>query len=308
MEILEGYTDKLRPKSVDEFVLNLEGSLVTDLKYLGLEIKKRIKEEIGEWLTVSVGVGHNSFLAKTAAGLVKPDGLEIIDSNNFMEIYEGLELMDLYGINTRLDLRLRMVGIETVQQMYDSPIQKLKEAFRSVSAYYWFLKIRGWEVEEPWRLPKSFGHTYSLSQKLSTTREWMGVLAKLSEKASFRMRKAGMLANGVTVVVSFRDGGRFLVTRRLEKSDGDLSVIGGLIENSLVGAPQKMVRNLAITYHDLSVVGDQEELLKDLFRRKKVLAAVDSLKNKWGEWIVTPARMIGEKDSAPDAISFGSIR
>src|SRR3990167_10988466 len=73
--IVSDYTDKFVPKSIDEFVLNLEGypSYNKGMLEVAREIKARIKKEIGEWLTVSVGVASNRFLAKTAASLHKPD-------------------------------------------------------------------------------------------------------------------------------------------------------------------------------------------------------------------------------------------
>lgn len=308
-KILEEYTDRVRPKSIDEFVLGLEESSVADLRKLGLEIKGRIKKEIGEWLTVSIGIGRSSFWAKTAAGLKKPDGLEVIDENSCKEIYERLKLTDLCGINTRLALRLNLIGITTVSQMYEASVEKLKEAFRSIAATYWYLRLRGLEVDAPDQPVKSFGHTYSLPQKLSTTAEWMGVLTKLSEKASYRMRKAQMLANCLTIVVSFRDGDYFKKTIRLNKSNGDFGMIGKLVENGLVESPQKVARNLSVTYHNLSKKdNEQGELITEVFKREKAIMATDKLKDKWGEWVIAPARMTGEKESAPDAISFGNIR
>src|SRR3972149_7302235 len=83
--IISDYTDKFVPKSIDEFVLNLQGypSFDKGMLEVAREIKERIKKEIGEWLTVSVGVAPNRFLAKTAAGLHKPDGLDEINKDNF---------------------------------------------------------------------------------------------------------------------------------------------------------------------------------------------------------------------------------
>src|SRR3990167_7281918 len=95
--IISDYTNDFHPKSIDEFVLNLEGypALGKGMKNVAKEIKQRIKKEVGEWITVSVGIAPNRYLAKLAAGLKKPDGLEEIRKGNFERIYKELELTDL---------------------------------------------------------------------------------------------------------------------------------------------------------------------------------------------------------------------
>src|SRR5258708_12447731 len=65
--ILKDYTNDFFPKSIDEFVLDLTGYPALGLNTMhgvGAQIKKRIKEEIGDWLTVSVGIGPSKFIAK----------------------------------------------------------------------------------------------------------------------------------------------------------------------------------------------------------------------------------------------------
>src|SRR3989344_9194975 len=116
-KLLGEYTNDLVPKSIDEFVLNLEGCPClagNSMQQVAGEIKRRIKKGVGGWLTVSVGIAPNRLLAKTAAGLHKPDGLDEIGVHNYMDVYKGLELEDLCGIAKHNSLRLNMVGIYSV--------------------------------------------------------------------------------------------------------------------------------------------------------------------------------------------------
>src|SRR3989344_3276210 len=162
-KILSDYTDKITPKSIDEFVLEIQG---LDMWQTGREIKKRIKEEIGEWLTVSVGIAPNRFLAKTAASLHKPDGLDEINHKNYLDVYSRLNLTDLCGISYRNEARLNDVGVKNVLDFYEAPIWKLKAAFSSINGYWWWLRLRGYEIDAVPFGRKSYGNSFALPKPL----------------------------------------------------------------------------------------------------------------------------------------------
>src|SRR5207248_794972 len=119
-EVLSDYTSSVVAKSIDEFVVDFQGSPALregrDLVDVGYEIKHRIKDHIGSYVTVNVGIGTNRFFAKTAAGLNKPDGLNVMSADNAVEIYDKLSLTDLTGINYRYEARLNAAGIHTSLQ------------------------------------------------------------------------------------------------------------------------------------------------------------------------------------------------
>jgi DNA polymerase-4 len=144
------YSPDVVPKSIDEAVINFEGTPILRNKNLvdvGMEIKKRMKDEIGDFLRCSIGIGTNRFLAKTGASLHKPDGLDVIDHTNIKDVYSKLNLIDLCGINTRFQARLNSNGIFTPSDFFNASLPKLqKEVFKSVMGYYWFLRLRGWET------------------------------------------------------------------------------------------------------------------------------------------------------------------
>ena len=170
--IFKSYTSDVAPKSIDEAVIDFRGAQAlkrASMPDIGQEIKWRIKKEIGEWMRVSVGIGTNRFLAKTAAGLNKPDGLDTITHKNLLEIYRQMELIDVSGINVRYEARLNAAGIFTPLQFFDTPIEKLKkQIFKSIVGYYWYMRLRGWEIDDAEHGRKSFGHTYALGKRRPT--------------------------------------------------------------------------------------------------------------------------------------------
>ena len=138
--IFRDYSPAVTPKSIDEAVIDLTDTLclykgtITDI---GKEIKKRFREEIGEWMQCSIGVSTNRFLAKLAASLHKPDGLDIIDHTNVLDVYNHVSLLDLSGINTRFQARLNAYGIFTPMEFYTAPLDLLKkQVFQSILGYY----------------------------------------------------------------------------------------------------------------------------------------------------------------------------
>ena len=113
-------------------------SLDRGLINIGREIKKRFREEIGEWISCNVGISTNRFLAKTAASLHKPDGLDVIDYRNLKEVYQKLSLTDLTGINTRFEFRLNQEGIFTpidFLKASDNILRKITIFFKTGGAY-----------------------------------------------------------------------------------------------------------------------------------------------------------------------------
>src|SRR2546423_1259011 len=95
-KIFRDYSPSVTPKSIDEAVIDFSDTFALSNKSLteiGREIKRRMRAEIGEWISCSVGIGTNRFLAKLAAGLHKPDGLVVITHENVKDIYAKLTLL-----------------------------------------------------------------------------------------------------------------------------------------------------------------------------------------------------------------------
>jgi DNA polymerase-4 len=90
-KIFLDYSPNVYAKSIDEVVVDFSGTRglykQKTLVQIAKEIKQRMREDIGEWISCSAGISTNQFLAKLAASLKKPDGLEVITHENLLDVY-----------------------------------------------------------------------------------------------------------------------------------------------------------------------------------------------------------------------------
>lgn len=215
VEIFQDYTPAVTMKSIDEGILDFTGMEEVlggrTLEQVGREIKARVAEELGEWMTVNVGISTNRFLAKLAAGLNKPDGLDILTEHNLEVIYGCLELMDLPGINKRYAARLGAMGITTPLAFLQADERMLsKQVFRSINGRHWYLRLRGYEVDDYGTTMKTVGKQFVLHDFTADPEKIAQVAYEMSIHVGRRMRKHGMAARGLYV------GGTFVGPRRYD--------------------------------------------------------------------------------------------
>ena len=311
-KIFQDYSPDVTPKSIDEAVIDFTDTYALhnrSLVAIGKEIKRRFRQEIGEWMVCSIGISTNRFLAKLAASLEKPDGLTMIDHANVLAVYNRVGLLDLSGINTRYQARLNAQGIFTPMEFYRASLDTLKkQVFQSILGYYWFLRLRGYEIDQVDFGRKSFGNTYALGKQTNEPRELARLLMKLCEKTGRRLRKAGFTAQGVHVSCVYTD---FSFWHTGRKVDIPLYTTREIYLKALRLLNQsgytKQVRNLAVSVYAL-VPQQSEQLEMFTSRSHAVAAAMDRINDKYGEFVITPALMMGMDDTIIDRIAFGGVK
>lgn len=143
INILKRYCPEVIPKSIDEAIVNLTNyqMVYPDTVFIAQKIKEDIKREVGDWLTCSIGIAPNAFLAKLGSDIGGFDGLQIINAQNIDAKLTPLTLGDLPGIGKNMAYRLERAGIVTPLQMrYASP-EKLKAIFKSIEGVYWHYRL-----------------------------------------------------------------------------------------------------------------------------------------------------------------------
>lgn len=304
--IISDYTCDFSPKSIDEFVLNMEdypAIKTRSMKQIAQEIKNRIKSEIGDWLTVSVGIAPNRYLAKIAAGLHKPDGLDEINHSNFLNVYSRLKLTDLTGIKLRNATRLSSFGIYSVLDFYNAPVWKLKAAFHSITGLYWHCRLTGYEVDDVEYGRHSYGNSVAIGANLSKVEELSPILSRLTEKMSSRVRMAGYRASGVHLAIIYKNGSWWHKGRLTE------DIYKGAFRLLLEANPSSPVLNLAVSCYGLTKTNSlQLNIFEDVEKRKDLFKSIDKLNQRWGDFTVTRARSMGGAKIVMDRIAFGGVK
>lgn len=314
--VLEKYTSEVTPKSVDEFVVDFKGSRAVQegrsLLSIGHQIKRDIKASLGDYVTVNIGIAPNRFLAKVAAGLDKPDGMDIITARDIHSIYGQLDLLDLPGINNRYKARLMMADIYTPLDLLEAPMFKLKKVvFKSIVGYYWYLRLRGYEVDAEKFKTKSFGNDYAVADKTSDPDKIAKLLMKLCEKTGRRLRKHDYQANGMFLGLGFEDRTWWGKSQRskvpLYSTQNIYLAVMRLFRQAVIPA-RVMHINIAAT-NVTPATPVQLGLFDDTRLDTRSLAyAADKINNRYGEFTLTPAVMANMQDVIIKRVPFGSVR
>ncbi len=294
-KILEDYSDRVAAKSVDEFVIHMENTpaLKRGIVTIAQEIKQRIKDEIGNYLTVSAGIAPNRSLAKLAAGLHKPDGLDSIDSHNFRQIYQSLDLIDLPGINIGYKTRLARVGVFTVMEMFQQSMHDMHAGFKSVVGDDWFARLRGWEVDNIEFGRKSFSNTHTVKVPIINPDHIFPVMANLAWKASSRMRIAGFHCFGVMLGFRYRNGQRAYAHCRAPHPIFSGSDIITCLKKLFYQLPRDYVSNVDVGVFDLTNSAQlQLNYFDNLPQKQALYQAVDAIEHAWGRNTIHPATML----------------
>lgn len=313
--IFSSYSPKVVPKSIDEAIIDFMPveNLYGDLMVVAREIKYRMKKEIGEWIKCSIGIGPNRFLAKTGASYRKPEGLTLINHKNVQTIYNNLQLIDLHGIGIHNEARLNINGIFTPLQFLHTSSEILqKKVFRSVEGHYWFLRLRGWETDDREFGRKSFGQQYALGKATANPRELSQLIMKLCEKMGRRLRHAGFCAQGIHVACVYKD---HTFWHKGQKFNSNLYTTKELYNKAQLifnlQPERKVVGQLAISCFDLRPNDNASQISlfdTEVDKLKKVSTALDQINDKYGEYTIISALMMGMEDTILDRIAFGRIR
>jgi DNA polymerase-4 len=262
-------------------------------KYQLIEkIRERIKTEIGEYVTVSVGISHNKLLAKLASGINKPNGCLEITRKNIWQIYAKVKLTDFCGIGRRIEKRLNRIGIHTPLDLHSTPLEVLTEEFKDVEGH--FLKQLGDGEDDstviPYYFPsetKSIGRNYCLPQNQYDRRLVMQNVYELCEEVMLKLRKLGKKAKTVGIYLggSKNVHGRKSIKQYFDSGQEMFNLCQKILAaNDFCFRRNDYVRRISVWVGNLQEASNLEQPLFDFDARKnQVVKTVDKINEKFGD-------------------------
>ena len=205
-KIMSEYTDKIEFVSLDEGYMDVTGSefLFGSAEGIAKEIKRRVFETLN--VTCSVGVGYSMMSAKCASEEKKPNGFFVISSpEEFRALMFPRSVRELYGIGSKTAERLSLMGIKTVGQLANQPIERLKKFGPSGGEL--IAHANGIDNREvtPNSAPKSIGRETTFLKDTNDKNLLRDTLLLLAEDVSYRLYLKGLWCKTVTLKVKFSD-------------------------------------------------------------------------------------------------------
>lgn len=288
MAIFQEFSPCVEALSIDEAFLDLSGMehLVGNIEAVPAQVKARIKAGTG--LTASVGLAPNKFLAKLASDLQKPDGLVIIRPAEAANFIAPLPVSKIFGVGRQTGEALARLGIHTIGQLAACPFSTLTRLLgnqaEEIQGYARGLDERP-VISDSER--KSLGKETTFAQDLYAQDQRHQALWSLSQQVGWRLRNCGKAGHTVTLKVkynSFKTITRSLTTEIPVSLDED---IFALIKRAAGQAGwAEPVRLLGVTVGKLVPAGEVGLSFAEEDKKQKRSAALDALKNKFGEDII----------------------
>lgn len=292
-EILERFSDKVEPYSIDEQFIDVRGSekLFGEPREIAQKIQASIQQELG--LYARVGMGPNKVLAKMACdNFAKKNESGIFELN-----YENLRsdlwpkpIGNLFGVGSRMRRHFEKMGIRTIGNLAQYPLERLKRRW-GINGHVLWMTANGIDhspvTAKSFQKRKAIGHNMTLPRDYRTAEEIQVVILELCEEVCRRARKHRLM--GRTISVGSRGAiyeiptGFHRQTTLGDASNDTMTIFHHAWELFLQFWDEQPVRSLGVQLGQLE--SDQTlqlNLFQDRDKEMRIGYTMDAIKERYG--------------------------
>ena len=298
-------------KSIDELSCKLDKATIADPLGLAKRIKDRIRKNIGEYITCSIGFAANRLLAKIACKVDKPNGVTIWRPEDMPEPLCALPLDAIPGVGRRMQTRLNIAGIASIRDLWDAEPKRLRALWHNVNGERMWYALHGYDLHAMPTARGMFGHGRVLPPRWRNADHATSSSRLLLTKAARRMRRDGFYASRLSLWLDMRSG-EWLGQRELPCVHDDqacLSALMALWQKAVAEIPRRAeIIRIGVTLSDLSPADARQlDLLSNddptRIKAETLTHMMDGLNRKFGRRVVT----LGPWTPPPGGYAGGKI-
>ncbi len=304
-------------------VTHCQQYLYPNRKKLAISIQKKIKQDLGTWVTCNVGIGNNRLLSKIASEIATKGSILEINHHNLDSILASVSFKDVCGIGYRLEKKLRRIGVTVPYQIRFFSEKDLEPIFGP----FWskeLLKIAyGKEphhlqlIDQPQPHMKSVGRSITGYKLYDNESDIKRILYNLTEEVTYKVRKMNLAGRYVSITLF----GPYKQYSRVHK-DKVWWAHKTLPQNQYIRHTNQMFqilyynlyKNWSRTFKvikfavNLSLLKPIETVPQPLFepwhKNEAVSQAIDKISNKYGLFTLRSGVLLNQPIIRPEVTGF----
>ena len=297
--------------SIDEMDCELTGRWREKERAIAIakKVKATLAAQLGECLRTSIGIGPNTFIAKTGSDMVKPDGLVVIEKAELPERLFDLEVRALSGVGKQMEKRLKRQGIHTVRDLAAKSRDEMRAIWGGIGGDIMHDRIRGEQQHDVGNDTSSISHSSVLGPERRNPDDAFAVLNRLTQKAAMRLRKAAFYAGRLTVDLKYLDGSHWQHEMRLVDTQDTVTFLHAL-EKIWAKRPKdrRTILRVGMAYSDfVPEARHTGSLFAAEGKSKSLYSALDKLNARFGKQAVYFASAHKARDRGGLHIAFNHI-
>lgn len=286
--------------SIDEFYIDLTGMN----KFFGVskyakELRELIMSETG--LPISCGLSSARFISKMATNEAKPNGFLEIPHGKEIEFLWPLGIEKINGVGKQTEQQLKTFGIYTIEDIAKTPIEVMERIGGKWGESLWH-KAHGRgsaDITTDWE-QKSMSHENTFDTDYTDLSFLHKELVRLTEKTAYSLREDEKMTGCVTVKIRYSDFETTSCQETIDYTALDDTLIAKVkdlfTKNWLKGRP---VRLLGVRFSHLIPITMQMSLFDKNVEKLNLYKAVDDIKERFGNKLVTKAVTIKKEKKQP---------
>ncbi len=317
-KLLKSIFESLAPKtdifSLDEAFLDLTDckKLYPDAATFFKIAQQKVKEQLGEWVTFSLGMGQNRLQAKLASDISEKNSYFEITPDNLIECLMDAQVEDICGIGFRLTAKLHLHNIYHPYQLNFFDDAFLKDNFGT----FWGPELRRIGqgknshlldlADKPPAHMKSVGRTKTLYKATKEKEHLRQLMYNLTEDMCFKARRMNLA--GQFVGLSLRDtegrhyGSQFRLKSYVRHTNDVYELLNRIFNTIDFPAP---IIKVGVYLGNLRPLTEITQCwFPEWEKREKVFSAVDEVNQKYGLYTVKATRLVNFKILMPEVTGF----